>query len=184
MKKLIFLFALVLGISGLAVAQSCGGGYYGSNSGTSYYNSFDAVGKVKIRKRGFEKRRWVVEANIIKGRNDGITLEYVFANGGVLTVMGKKQRHGGGQHDDFDNAYANGASNNYYYGASNGPRRNRGGTFEVHCVQLNGRTIANNCGTIRIEKGYGRMINTFINVDMGRRGKWKGNAKVRRGGRY
>ena len=184
MKKAIYLLALILGISGTAAAQSCGGGYYGG--GTSYYNSIDAVGKVNIRKRGFIDRRWVVDARIINDRGGRLSLEYVFANGDVLTVMAKRRRGQGNHHQGFghnDDPYVVGASNNYYYGSNAGPRR-ANGTFEVHCVRINGRTIANNCGTIRIQNGYGRFAKTFINIDMGRRGIWKGNADVFKGRRY
>ncbi|NNE28641.1 MAG: hypothetical protein HKN16_03345 [Saprospiraceae bacterium] len=192
MKKAIFLFAFIFGIIGFASAQSCSnGGYYG-NSGYSYYsNSIDAVGKVNIRKRGFVDRRWVVDAKIIKRQGKRLQLKYVFANGDVMTVMaknrGERNRHNQGGHfdddhyDDFDTPYGMGASNNYYVNSNS---RGRTGKFDVHCVRLNGRTINNSCGTILIEGGYGRSMSTFVNLDMGRRGKWKGNAKVRRQGRY
>lgn len=194
MKKAIFLFALILGISGTSAAQSCGNGNYGN--GSSYYNTIGSVGKINIRKRNSVDRRWVTEATLIKDRGNKLTLEYILENGDVLTVMAKKNRSGNGnqgngqygnnQHgsNQYDDPYILGASNNYYYGASNRNRGNRGGKFDVHCVRLNGRTIANNCGTIRIEPGYGFFSKTFINIDMGRRGTWKGNAEAGKQGRH
>lgn len=195
MKNSIYLLALILGISGTAVAQQCGTGSYGSNGGSSYYNAIETVGKVTVRKRGYVDRLWVTEASIVKDRGNRMSVEYILDNGDVLTVMMRKKNNGGHgnghgnghQANNYHNPYAVGASNNYYYGSNSGRRNGRFGTFDVHCVRLNGRVIDNGCGTVRIEKGYGRSDKTFINLDMARLGKWKGNAEIFRrggGGRY
>jgi len=181
MKKTIFLFALILGVSGFAVAQTCGtGGYgyndysYGSNTGYGndyHYNSNSQfLGTITSRWRGSFDRHRVVDSRLVKTGRNKVTIEYFFANGDVLEVQAKRN-NGYGNHRGNGQRFGN----DYYYNSN----RNRiGGRFEIHCASINGQSLPINCGTLTIDRSNGRRLNTHLDMEVSRRESFRGTVRV------
>ncbi len=188
MKKTIFLFALILGVSGLAVAQTCGtgNGYnnygYSSNAGYGndyYYNSNSQfLGTITSRWRGNFDRHRVVDARLAKNGRNKVTIEYFFANGDVLEVQARRRTGNAyGHHRGNGAQRGNGQrfGNNYHFNSNgNLPR----GEFEIHCASINGRAIPINCGTLTVDRTNGRKLNTHLDMEVSRRESFKGTVRV------
>lgn len=181
MKKTILFFALILGMSGLAVAQTCGtGGGYSNYGNDYYYNSntngnigYGSLGVINARWKGYFDRHQVVDARLLRTGRQKVTIEYTFDNGDVLEVQAKRLRGNG--HAYGNNRNGRRVGNNYQY---NSNRNFGGGDFEIHCANLNGRELPVKFGTLSIEDGSGRRARTHLDMEVGRRGSFRGTVRA------
>jgi len=187
MKRTILFFALILGMSGFMVAQSCGNGY--GYSGYDYYytpvNNYNNLGIIKSKFRGHFDRNVVVDARLTPNGRKRISIEYVFDNGDILVVQAKKGHGHRGTYGSNSNgatyrprtgSYGTRVGNNYHYNSNGGGLA--WGDFQIHCATLNGRDLPVRCGTLTIQRGNRNRVKTYLDLEVGRRGRFTGDVKV------